>query len=280
MPTYEHVVTEDFRSLNHLMEELRKRPNSNYMRDVNNSQETDSDSFAFTGTRSYEEAEQMLVNGYLEVLDKLRSDIKEKNKINAKYAADIAHPTPHTSMIGFCPCVPNAILGLPNSMISVDRKPMKRKTLSILYCPRGHGGKTQEWFIDAGVALLSAIDLVEKSGIEVQLKICIKYSQDDSGYELTFPTVMIKDYGERYSLQKISFPVAHPSIFRRIGFKWLETSPDIRRNYGLGYGRPPVDFDLAKSKLVVDKNTYLITTNDIQNHNCDVAEVLRMLEVI
>lgn len=277
MPSYEHVVTEDFRSLNQLMEELHKRPNNRFMISSHESEEAD---YGFTGTESYEQAEQMLVNGYLDVLDKLRRDVKEQNKINAKYAADIAHPMPHTSVVGFCPCVPNAILGLPNSMVSVDRKPMKRKTLSILYCPRGHGGKEKEWFINAGVALLSAIDLVEKSGIEVQLKICFKYSQDNSGYELTFPTVMIKDYGERYSLQKISFPIAHPSIFRRIGFKWLETSPDIQKDYSSGYGQPPQDFALAKSKLVVDKNTYLLTTNDIQDANCDVAAVLKMLEVI
>lgn len=277
MDKYAHVASEDFRSLNHLMEEMRRRSNNSIMSNCYESNRNDID---FYGTESYAQAEQMMVTGYIEVLDKLRKDIKEKEKISAKYAADIAHPIPHTSIVGYCPCVPNAILGLPNSMVSVDRKPMKRKTLSILYCPRGHAGKSQEWFIDAGVALLSAIDLVEKSGIEVQLKICIKYSQDNTGYELTFPTVMVKDYGERYSLQKISFCIAHPSIFRRIGFKWLETSPDIQKDYSCGYGQPPRDFAKAKASVVYDKNTYLITTNDIQDHNCDVAEVLRMLEVI
>lgn len=40
-----------------------------------------------------------------------------------------------------------------------------------------------------------------------------------TGNETTFPTVVIKNYGQRFDLQKVCFPLAHPSMLRRIGFK-------------------------------------------------------------
>lgn len=281
MSAYGRVVREDFRSLNQLMEVLQKRPNNQTMRGEHSSREG---SKHFTGTESYEEAEKMLVNGYLEILSQLKDDVKAKSKISSKYAEDLAHPIPHTAPVGYCPCVPNAIHGLPNSMISVDRKPMKRKTISILYGIDGNCDKSTEWFTKAGAALLSAIDLIEKSGIQTQIKLCFMPDANRSGYkgadtELCFPTVIIKNYGERYSLQKISFPLANPSMMRRIGFKWLETSPDTKGDYRGGYGHDP-DHKRVEESVAMGKNTYYLSTQSIQKMGCDVTKILQKLEVI
>ena len=274
MEKYAHVAAEDFRSLNHLMEELRKRKNNTFMADSYESEALDMD---FYGTESYDQAEQMMISGYTDVLDKLRKDIREKEKISSKYAADVNHPIPHTSMVGYCPCIPNALLGLPNSMVSVDRKPMKRKTLSILYAMGANCDKSTKYFTEAGAALLSAIDIIEKSGVQTQIKLCFMPVEERN--ELAFPTVVIKNYGERYSLQKISFPLAHPSMFRRIGFKWLETTPDTKENYSDGYGRSP-DYSRVEESVAIEPNTYLLSAESIQGMGCDVTKILQKLEVI
>lgn len=275
MEPYKHVVREDFSSLHQLLDTISKRPNGKCMKGANSSR---TGSSSFTGTANYDEAVKLLSNGYTEILSQLKDDVKAKSKILAKYTADVAHPIPHAAIVGYAPCVPNAILGLPNSMISVGRVPMKRKTLSIIYVTGANAGTEAEYFSKAGAALLSAINIVEKSGIQTQLKLAFFPSEECD--EVTFPTVVVKNYGERYSLQKISFPLAHPSMFRRIGFKWLETTPDITKSgYKCGYGRVP-DMDRLKESITIDKNTYLVDIKEIHRNNCDVTEILKKLEVI
>lgn len=277
MEKYAHVAKEEFKDFSTLLSTLRKRPNNSAFRGRKRSSDPD---YGFTLTHSYEEAEKMLGTGYLDILSQLKSDVKAKSKIGSKYTADVQHPVPHSGIVGYCPCIPNAIMGLPNSMITSDRKPMKRKTLSILYCIRGAGYCGVEYFTGAGAALLSAIDIIERSGIQTQINLCFKFSEDKDHKELTFPSVIIKHYGERYSLQKVSFPLSHPSMFRRIGFKWLETFPDLVETNGyVGYGQQP-NMEKARNTLEVDKSTYLISTDEIQNFGCDVNKILKRFEVI
>ena len=103
---------------------------------------------------------------------------------------------------------------------------------------------------------------------------------NEEGGELAIGTVQIKNYGERYSFQKVSFPLVHPSMFRRIGFKWLETVPGITDSgFSFGYGRPATQEDLIR-ELKPDRNTYLLSTEWIHDHNCSVEEILKYLEVI
>ena len=265
---------EDFRSLNQLMVTLHSRLNNEKMKGKNGSKEG---SESFTGTKSYAEAEKMLTNGYLEILGTLKDDVKAKSKISSKYAEELSHPIPHNGIVGYAACVPAAIQGLPNSMISVDRKPMKRKTISILYGISGACTIKAEWFSEAGSALLSAIDIIEKSGIQTQLKLSFFMGKENN--EMVFPTVVIKNYGERYSLQKISFPLAHPSMFRRIGFKWLETTPDTKQNFRHGYGTP-VRYEEAEKNVKKKANEYLLTPDWIHDHGCSVEAILKKLEVI
>lgn len=272
---YERVIREDFKSLGELVRVLEVRPKNEIMRNENSSYNNGQD---FTGTRSYAQAKKMVTDGYYGVIKTLKDDVKAKSQVNTKWAEDLSHPIPHTAPVGFCPCVPNAIRGLPNSMISVDRKPMKRKTLSILFSMGANCGTRASWFTEAGSALLSAVDIIEKSGIQTQIK--LNFFPSANGNELTFPTVVIKNYGERYSLQKISFPLAHPSMFRRIGFKWLETTPDItEKGFANGYGHSP-SFDEIEENIKTEPNTYLISAEYIHRHGCSVTEILKKLEVI
>ena len=269
------VINEEFRSFDQLLHTLDKRKNNSIMSGEHSSR---TGSREFTGTRDYAEAVKLLRSGYNEAAKMLRTDVKQKDKINSKYQQMQAHPIPHTAIVGFVPNVPNAIRNLPNSMISVDRKPQKRKTLRILYSMHGNCGMTQEYFSKAGAALLSAVNLIEKSGI--QTKIDLAFMTSSSGEELCFPTICIKNFGERYSFQKVSFPMVHPSMFRRIGFKWLETTPDITsHSFCHGYGHSPSNSEVSDA-VGKRKDTYYIDTEWINNHDCSVEEVLKYFEVI
>lgn len=268
------IVREEFHSIYQLMHTLESRQNNSYMKNENQSKEG---SKSFTGTQSWNSAIKMLGTGYLEVIPNLQKNIEIQNKINAKYSEAIEKAVPKIRMQGYVPCVPNAIRGIPQSMISVDKKPMKRKTLHILYSVGANCGTETEWFVKAGTALLSAIDIIEKGG--VQTKIDLNFFPALEKDEITFPTVTIKNYGERYSVQKISFPLVHPSMFRRIGFRWLETTPEIKQRY-YAYGTSPSHDTLEQEIKINDPATYLISAKWIHSNNCSVEEILKKFEVI
>lgn len=268
------VIYEEFRSFDHLLSTLAARPNNQYMQDEHASQKHDT---SWTGTKSYKQACDMLGIGYIEVISKLKKNVEAAKKLNSKFYSELERPRPQIAVQGYVPCVPAALQNLPKSMVNVDRKPMKRKTLHILYSVSGSANRPSDWFVKCGSALLSAIDIIERGGI--QTKIDLNFFSSRDGDEYPFPTICIKNYGERYSLQKISFPIAHPSMFRRIGFKWLETSPDIGRHYW-AYGCPPSYSEMERVLNIKDPATYLITTDWIDGHNFSVEEILKKFEVV
>ena len=268
------VIYEEFRSFDHLLSTLASRPNNKYMSREHASQKDD---YEWTGTRSYSHACEMLGTGYLDVVKKLQKNVAAANKLNSKFYANIDRPRPYIGVQGYCPCVPNAIRNIPQSMINIDRKPMKRKTLHILYSISGSCMRDTDWFIKCGTALLSAIDIIERAGI--QTRIDLNFFSSSSEGQYPFPTIRIKEYGERYSVQKISFPLVHPSMFRRIGFKWLETSPGVDHHYD-AYGHPPSYNEMEEVLHIEDPATYLITTDWIDGHGFSVEEILKKFEVI
>lgn len=270
----QRVIREEFRSFDQLLTTLASRPNNKHMRNDHSSQNDDEKWF---GTKSYAQACEMLGTGYLDVVKRLQKNVAAANKLNSKFYAEIERPRPYIGVQGYCPCVPNAIRNIPQSMINIDRKPMKRKTLHILYSISGSCMRDTEWFIKCGTALLSAIDIIERAGIQTRIDLNFFSSTSDGQYP--FPTIRIKEYGERYSVQKISFPLVHPSMFRRIGFKWLETSPEVDNSYP-GYGHPPSYAEMEGVLKIQDPATYLITTDWIDDHSFSVEEILKKFEVI
>lgn len=69
----------------------------------------------------------------------------------------------------------------------------------------------------------------------------------------------------------------HPAMFRRIGFKYLETCPGMVENFSHGYGRSP-ELEVLKT-LIKDKNTYVINRAWITEHENDIEEILKYMEV-
>lgn len=272
------LATESFRDFGSLMETLMSRPNNEIMKNEKSSMKKESKDGDWYGTPDFPTAVLMLGTGYKEAMDSMKRNIEIQKKLNSEFAKSIEHPKPHNAVVGFIPCVPNAIRNLPNSMVSYDRKPMKRKTVSIKYIYSGSCAMDPEWFIKPGMALLTAIDLTERSGITTELN--LGFFAGERNGEYAIPFVKLKRYDERYSLQKISFPIAHPSIFRRIGFKWLETTPTITESgFCHGYGTPISQANMEKH-IPCNPGEFILTPQWINDHECSVKEILRKIEVL
>lgn len=269
----DHVIREHFDSLGDLISVIEKRPNNRFMRNEHDSNSGSSD---FTGTRNYEEAVSMLKNGYPDPIPEIKSELVKSRMATSKIYRNMPRPMPKNQVVGFIPNVPNALRGIPQSMISIEKENQKRKVISILYSFGSCGGTKQEELVKAGIALVAAINIIELSGIQTKLLLGFMPSKESS--EIVFPTVKIKDFGERFNLQKICFPMIHPSMFRRIGFKYLETCPECEENFSFGYGRP-VGMDTLKENIQ-EKDTYVITTDWIREHDFSVEEILKEMDVL
>lgn len=269
-------IHEHFKNINHLLSALQLRPNCEAMQGKQSSQEIgDAD---WNGTNNWNEAISLFRNGYTEILPEVRRGMQKNAKVYHKYAA-LPKALPKNRPVGYIPNVPNSIMNLPDSMIYVEQTPQKRKTLSLIYNIGGSAFEDKEFFIKAGIAVCTALNIVEAKGIQTQL--LVGFMPAEASKECVCPTITIKDFGQKFDLQKICFPLAHPSMFRRIGFKYLETCPEVTdKSFRSGYGHPLTNIDYMKEELHVnDTSTFLLNCHWIRDNDYDVIKILEYFKM-
>lgn len=261
-----NFIYEEFDNINYLLSTLENRKNNSIMKNENSS---NTGNYNFTRTNSYEEAVTMLRTGYKEVLPQIQSLIKKNNLI--KYSN--LKRKQQNMYVGFVPNVPNVLQNKPDSMINIISSYQKKKIKNIIYAIGANAMTSPDIFVRAGVALVSAINTLELSGISTRL--LVGFMTAEKGNELVCSTLKIKDYGERFNIEKICFPLIHPSMFRRIGFKWLETCLNLTESgFSCGYGSSP-KLDLLKENLVQDEATVVLNTSSIADMNFKVESILK-----
>ena len=124
-----NIYKEYFDNLNHLMQELHKRPNNLVFQNKNQSF---SGKPEFTGTQDWDEAVSLLKYGYTDILPQIKEGIKRNATIYKEHYY-VHKDIPSSSLVGYIPHVPNAIAHLPNSMITIERALRKQKVISIFY---------------------------------------------------------------------------------------------------------------------------------------------------
>lgn len=271
-----NIITEEFESIHKLLKILDKRDNNSIMSSKHSSQEHGDASWY--GTKSYSDAIKLFEKGYSDILDDLKTEIKKTEKLQCNNIS-IRKSRPKNAVAGFVPNVPNAIRGLPESMILIDKTPKKIKAIEIIYNMHGCASEDTDFFIKSGAVLLSAINLIEKMGVQVKLTAGFFSARCDD--EITFPTVVVKHYNQPLDLLKLCFPLAHPSMFRRIGFKYLETCPELTdRCWSHGYGHT-CDLDILKKEIYPDNDKiFLLDNHWIRENDYDVEKVLEYCKIV
>lgn len=265
-----NVIVEKFDSIGQMLDTIESRPNNSIMKNCNSSIDPDYD---FTLTHSYDEAVKLFRYGYTNPLKQIKNVLDKKIANTQIRNRRIVS----TGVVGYTPHVPNAILGLPNSMINTTVIPHKQKAVSIVYAPTGNGDISALALRKAGIALLSVINTMELNGIRVNLSICPKCSAEGDEYGIVM--VKVKDYREHMDLQKLMFPVVHPSMFRRFGFKWLETCNGLtRQSWAYGYGHTIRDCDEIREVLKFDDKTKFINFYKIDALGYDEKKIIEYLK--
>lgn len=265
------IIKEHFDSIHQMLSVIESRKNNEVMSGKHSSKTEDKH---FTGTNSYDEAKELFQNGYTDILDKIKQGVSA----NLKRTEIRQRRNVQTGVVGYAPHVPNAILGLPNSMIYTKSAPQKVKAVSIVVGITENCGTKTDEFIKSGIAALGVVNALELRGYRVNLKVAF-YVATSGGNERAFGTVSVKDYREHLDLQKLCFPLAHPSMFRRFGFKWLETQPEIKDSgWAWGYGSQLNDMKCIKESFLAD-NEYFINLKITRDNDYDPERIIDYLNI-
>lgn len=229
----------------------------------------------FTHTKDYEEATQLLHFGFSDVVPKIKEQLQTCKYDHKEMTKK---PRQQNGMVGYAPNVPNAIQGKIDNMICTEKTPTKKKTLSIVYLIGANCDKDTSYFIKAGTALIAAVQSIEKLGVQVKLQEC--FFSAKHGSNRVYSLLNIKNYGHRFDLKKITFPIAHPSMFRRFGFKWLETVPGLTdHGFAWGYGQAINDHhtEVVDLQNNLSKDTVAINVYQIEKMHFSVDKIIEYL---
>lgn len=224
-----HII-ERFDGITSFLKTINSRkPNTVFCSGSLSSEKSDS---SFTLTSSYEQSVSIMESGYIEGLEGLKKEKGTKFTAQANRYKNV----PVNQVVGFAPHVPNAIIGIPEQMIATRNVKTKSKVITIYYDGGAEGGMDAHEFVKAGRNLLDTIIMLELQGYRVELYIIDSYCKSD---QKGIFFLKVKDHRQPINPLKVSYILLHPSFFRRQGFRWLETCPEITdKGFRHGYGTP------------------------------------------
>lgn len=188
----------------------------------------------WTGSRDFSEAKDLMMGGD----DNSHNTIMSLKSETDKYYIEDSKNKIRTfnDVVGYTPNVPNAIMGLPQSMINSKREPKKHKVVDILVNRSRSGGTSKSQIEYEGALILSFLDALERDGYRVNLYVG-KINWLRSMHKVNGHIVPIKKATEPLNIKKTAFYLVHPSYLRRIGFRIDEVEEQIEDTTHDGYGQ-------------------------------------------
>ena len=188
-------------------------------------------SYSFTQTQSYEEATKLLKDGWSSMAQDITKKLNViKNQVVNEHVQKILY-----DVVGFQASVPRYLQGIPTSMVNKKLVPVKQKVITLDKDISYNASIKTEQIIEASVQTLQLIKKIEAQGIRVNLNLIWGVAAGDTK---EVAKVRLKSANERLNISKLSFPLVHPSMLRRLCFRYLEVAPTVTKSYTWGYGAP------------------------------------------
>lgn len=243
-----NVMYYRFDSISEFVDYLKNAPVQHYAFDRLASE---TGSYSFTQTSSLEEALDLIKFGYHEDFEKL---VQLKLKLEKYIKMSKKRNKQFNDYIGFAPDVKAYLEGNPLSML--NKKSEARKKVNVYMNTSFYGNTSKEAIFNRGAIVLSMIEILENMGFSVDLHLFEMSTVDTM---MHFSDFVLKSENERMNIQKLYFPLCHPSWIRRLNFRLIEVTPDITSSWSNGYGRPS-DLSTMKKVIDLDKNDIIIPT--------------------
>jgi hypothetical protein len=204
--------------------------------------------FNFTGTHSFDEAVDLLKNGWSEESAKLTNKIKALEK-SVKPSTKGKN---FYSVSGYQAIVPLYIQGDPQCMMSRKQVATKQKVVTIDKCITYNCDVSKETIEDESIKALMVIKKFEAMQYRVNLNIIFAAHCGNKSFVVK---VKVKDANERLNISKVAFPLVNPSMLRRLFFRFEEVHPTITSDFTWAYGHPIYSERISK---YLDSNEYVI----------------------
>ena len=211
--------------------------------------------YSFTKTHSYDEAQELCKYGFHEEFEKL-VDLKYSLEKYIKMKG--ARGRQYNYYVGYAPDVKAYLEGSPLSMF--DRANPKRKHIDIYYNSSVLCDVSSEQIFNRGAITLCLVEILENMGFSVDLNIFTMAVCDG---QIHYAKFNLKNNSERLNLQKLYFPLCHPSFLRRLIFRLKEKTPDISREWICGYGRTCDDYTIRKVIDLQDNDIVICQPNEM-----------------
>ena len=220
------IYMEEYNSISEFVQTINSRPQNPKI----TSNISESGEYSFTGTHDYNEAENLLLHGWVEESEKLNEMLKLKaiKEKSVKNTYDVA---------GFQCSVPRYLQGIPTNMINQKVVTKKQKVITITKNISYSAYVSKETIEQESVKVLQLVNNLEKQGYRVILNVTL-ISKSKKENIIICNKVRIKNANERLNLSKVSFPMVHSSYLRRIMFKWIETFEYTTKSFDTNYGVP------------------------------------------
>lgn len=207
-----------------------------------------SGSRSFTQTANFEEATELFKNGWSDMSNKLTQKLNViKNQVQPH-----TRPKTFNSVQGYQALVPLYLQGCPTNMVNKKMVPVKQKVVTLNKSVNYNCGVTIEQIVEESTKALQIVKKLEAQGYRVNLNIMWSIYDGNKKYVVK---IRIKNACEKMNVSKLSFPLVHPSMMRRLLFRWLEVFPGVPKCFTNGYGIPMKAYDMRK---YMGKGEYLL----------------------
>lgn len=201
----------------------------------------------FSKTKSFDEAIELFKNGWSDMATKLVQKLKViENQIQPNM-----RPKNIMNMAGYQACVPAYLNNQPNAMFSKKNVPVKQKVITVNKSVDYSGMIKADIIIEESIKALQVIKKLEAQGLRVNLNVVLGTS---AGGKQFIMQIKIKAANEKLNVSKLAFPLVHPSMLRRLFFRFIEVYPKFTKAFIYSYGKPATSSELRK----LFKSEYLL----------------------
>lgn len=213
--------------------------------------------YKFTGTMTFNDAVNLMKNGWKD----MSKELTQKLKVFEKGMETATRRKQIYSVAGYQACVPRYLQGIPENMIATKNVPMKNKVITLVKSINYSANVKTKEIIEESVKAMAIVKKLESEGYRVNLDLMLGAKQR---YKFAC-RIRLKSANERLNVSKLAFPLVHPSMLRRLYFRFIEVYPHITSDFVGNYGYP---LDVFEMKSILDKTDYLIPSviyKDLKN---------------
>ena len=205
--------------------------------------------YNFTKTNDFGEAVELFKNGWSDMATKL----VQKLKVIESKTEPTMKPKNVLGVAGYQAIVPLYLQGVPNNMVTKKMTPVKQKVITLNKSIDYNGGVSADQIIEESIKAMQIVKKLEAQGYRCNLNIVLGTTAGYPSKQFVVK-VRIKSANEKLNVSKLAFPLVHPSMLRRLFFRFIEVYPHVTKSFVSGYGSPATSDEMRN----IFKGEYLL----------------------